>query len=579
MELLNQSGNIVDNASEIIDNYLNYAEVDESLLSISNFPCTPNQTQKKIFQAITETQTSNNSDLVDILNYTPKIYGGLSRKISKLSNDFKPFAECIIAFIDQWCINGGARDGRKYGYEICSTVRSWYVQQNIITGSDYKENGLSWSLYGNALSVNVYFLEEDQLSETNGSVSLVRKTINFEDNSAKVFIEDAQKWFNLHATRTGVNIKIYGAYPDTNSAIRRGKYALIDDYMVSNDTVFWAGLFSTYSNFTSWEYHPGLMPNDIWKIRQSFLNNSFVSDGNENLLDRIELCENITYSEAKDRQASDALSSIVSYLGASMNVELIKYLSTSLEIMEEDFISLYNLKVNINTSSRYEVESLFKWAKANQYSLLQTLMLSRLTGDVESSVLFYLISNEVDNDIAYNENGEPYLINPSAFTITSNEEGDFYLNCEDMFGDKLKFPFTKIYALPCDYMPDSSNFDLVDFSGIEEDVAESGDLLDNTESVGEEIEKMSSMLTAPGNGVNEFGPISSIEVDPRKLLYNADTLADSIFRSKNYNEMITPPNETSNSNSKAILDVTVIGKRLVANLSSKSNEMIQPDKI
>jgi hypothetical protein len=161
MELLNQRGNIVDNAASIIDAYLNYPEIDDQLLSITNFPCTPNQTQKKIFEAISQIQSSDNSDLIDILNYKPKIYGALSRKIAKLSPEFMPFAECIVAFIDQWCVNGGAKDGRSYGYEICSTTRSWYVQQNIITGTDYKENGLSWSLYGNALSVNVYFLEED----------------------------------------------------------------------------------------------------------------------------------------------------------------------------------------------------------------------------------------------------------------------------------------------------------------------------------------------------------------------------------------------------------------------------------
>ena len=43
--------------------------------------------------------------------------------------------------------------------------------------------------------------------------------------------------------------------------------------------------------------------------------------------------------------------------------------------------------------------------------------------------------------------------------------------------------------------------------------------------------------------------------------------------------MITPPDQPNTSSSKAILDVTVIGKRLVADLTSKVNEMIQPDKV
>jgi hypothetical protein len=374
-----------------------------------------------------------------------------------------------------------------------------------------------------------------------------------------------------------VNVKIYGAYPDTNTAIRKGKFALEDEYLTSSDTVFWAGLFSTYSNFTSWEYHPGLMPNEVWKIRQSYLNTCFVSDGNQNILDRIEACENITYSEAKARQFSDPLSSVVSYLGGNLNVELIKYLSTSLEIMEEDFLSLYNLKVNINTSSQYTVDSLFKWAKANPYSLLQTLTLYRLKADVESSVLFYLISNEIDNEILYNDNGDPYLVQSSAFKITSDDQGEFYLNCTDMFNDSLTFPFTKIYVLPCDDMPDSSDFDLIDLNGMTED--EAGNPLDNAQLTTAEISKTASALSTPTGGINEFGPLTAIVVDPRKLLYNADTLADSIYRTKNYNEMITPPDQPNTSSSKAILDVTVIGKRLVADLTSKVNEMIQPDKV
>ena len=586
MELLNQEGNIVDDAAQIIDSTFNYPELPSPQLTINNFPCTPNATQKKIFEAIHEIQVSDNADLVAISNYTPKIYGILSRKISNLDPEFIPFAECIVAFIDQWCINGGAKDNRKYGYEICSTVRSWYVQQNIITGTQYKDNGLSWSLYKKALSVNVYYLEEDQLSETSGSTTFVKKTINFQDNSAKKFIEDAQKWFSLHKTNTGKNIKIYGVYPDIETAIRKGKYKLHDEYLQTNDTVFWAGLFSAYSNFTSWEYHPGLMPNEVWKLRQSFLNTSFVSDGNQNILDRIEAVESFTYQDAKNMELNDTLSSINSFVGSSLNLfnssnnpNIVKYLSTNLEIMEEDFLSLYNLKVNINTSSQYTVEKLFKWANNNQSSLAQTITLARLSGDVEGSVLFYNISNELGNDIVYDDNGNPYLLESSSFTIVGSEESEYYLQCIDMFGDVLKFPFNKKYILPCDYMPASGDFDLIDLSyNTSTSDAEADNLLDNAQLVGNEISNMSSELSRPSDGVNEFGPLASIDVDPRKALYNAESIADSIYRSKNYNEMITPPESVNSSNSKAILDITLIGKRLVANITSKSNEMIQPEK-
>jgi len=579
MELLNSSGNIVDNATEIIDSHFNYEEVNYPIQPITNFPCSPSTLHTKIYNSIGEIQRANGADIADLANYTPKIYGTLSRKIAKLSPEFIPFAECIVAFIDQWCTNGGAKDGRKYGYEICSTARSWFVQQNIITGTQYRENGLSWSLYGKALSINVYYLEEDQLSESNGSTTYVKKTINLADNSAKTFIENAQVWFSAHKTRTGKNIKVYGVYPDLKTAIRKGKYTLQSEYLDSDDTVFWAGLFSTYSNFTSWEYHPGQMPNEVWKLRQNFLNTSFVSDGNQNIADRIENNEAITFEEADKLQTTDVLSSIASYVGFTNNVQLVKYLSTILEIMEEDFISLYNLKININTSSKYTVESLFKWSKANPYSLAQVLTNYRLSADVDSSVLFYLISREPDNDIAYDDNGDPYLLQSSAFKIEGSEDSEYYLTCTDMFGDTLRFAFKNTYKLPCDYMPDSGDFDLIDLSLGESDPEDTpGNPMDGAEGAGSEISNTSAILTSNANGINEFGPIASIEVDSRKLLYNSDSLADSIFRNKNYNEMITPPNQLDPSKAKAIVDVTLLGKRFVAGLTSKVNEMIQPDK-
>jgi hypothetical protein len=360
MELLNSQGNIVDNATEIIDSYFNFDESPSDPLAITDFPCSMTSLQKKIRAAINQIEASDNSDIIELfganafgvsasvdesnLKYSPKVYGELSRRISKLDEDFRPFAECIVAFIDQWCIGGGAGDGRKYGYEICSTVRSWYVQQNIITGTEYKENGLSWSLYKKALSINVYYLEEDQISETTGVTTFVKKPINFSDGSARTFIEDAQAWFSEHKTRTGVNIKIYGVYPDLKTAVKKDKVTLKNEYMSSSDTVFWGGLFSTYSNFTSWEYHPQMMPNEVWKLRQEFLNTSFVTDGNQDIVELIDTAEAITIKESeKSLGVGELWDMVVSKLGGAKSPELVKYLSTTLEIMEEDFISLYNL--------------------------------------------------------------------------------------------------------------------------------------------------------------------------------------------------------------------------------------------
>lgn len=595
MELLNSEGNIVDNATEIIDSFFNFNESPSPLIPITDFPCSMTALQRKIKDAINGIEVADNSDNIELfgsnafvvgasvdtskLKYHPKVYGELSRRIAKLDDDFRPFAECIVAFIDQWTINGGANDGRKYGYEICSTVRSWYVQQNIITGPEYKQNGLSWSLYKKALSINVYYLEEDQISEISGSISLVKKPINFEDGSARKFIEDAQAWFGLHKTRTGVNIKIYGVYPDLKTAVRKSKATLKNEYMESYDTVFWGGLFSTYSNFTNWEYHPQMMPNEVWRLRQNFLNNSFVGDGNEDIVDLIDLCESITVKEAENSLGPGELwSKIVGKIGGvnpPSVPELVKYLSTTLEIMEEDFISLYNLKVNINTSKKYQVENLFDWAKTNPYSLQQTITLYRLSGDTTNSVLFYRLQQEIGNTIIYKD-GIPVLQNASSFQLEEDEGGNYTLTCKDMFGDTLRFPLDYEFVLPADYMPDSSDFDLIDLSDVDADINPDNPMA-LAAGAGEEISNNASALN--GGGVNEFGPLSSIDINPSKALYNADAIADAIFRNKIYNEMITPPMAVDNSKSKGILDITVLGKRLVAGLNSKANEMIQPDKI
>ena len=581
MELLNSLGNIVDDATSIIDNYFAFDESRYSNIPITDIPCSESETERILLKTINNVlPVRDNSDASAILSYSPKIYGELSRKLVNLDDSFRPFAECIVAFIDQWCSNGGVKDGRVFGYEICSTKRSWFVQQNIITGNQYRDNGLSWSLYGKSISINVYYLEDDQLSELSGVVSKVKKQINFEDGTAKTFIEDAQSWFNSHKTRTGVNVKVYGVYPDLETAIKTDKNVMEYNYRKVEDTVFWGGLFSTYSNFTTWEYHPGLMPNEVWKPRQSFLNSSFVDDGNENIVDRIDAFESITYSEAESTLSYNPLTALADLITGTKPVEIIKYLSTTLEIMEEDFISLYNLKVNINTSSSYPVLALFKWAVANQYSLKQTILNYRLSGDTKNSSLFYLISQNLSEDILVASDDTPSMKYGTAFKIVE-DDGSFYLSCKDMFGDDQLFSITSTYKLPCDYMPDSADFDLIDFPEVDssdDNSVNPGNQLDGTSVIGKEITDMAATLKG-NDGVNEFGPISGIEIDPRKALYNADAIAKSIFRAKNYNEMITPPDSHSIPKSTAILDVTTLGKRFVASKTSKVNEMIQPDRV
>ena len=583
MNLLNSSGNIVDDAASIIDAYFNYSEVNTPLAPITDIPCSSSQLQTNIMSALADISTQDDSDLLSLINYTPKIYGTLSRKISKLDPTFMPFAECIVAFIDQWCEAGGAGDGPQYGYEIISTTRSWYVQQQIITGNEYRENGLSWSLYGFGLSINVYYLVDDQLSDGDGTITKVKTCINFANGSAKKFIEDAQVWFSTHKTRTGKNIKIYGVYPDLKTAIKNGKYQLESDYLETDDTVFWGGLFSVYSNFTSWEYHPLMMPNEVWKLRQSYLNKCFVSDGNQNIMDLIEANESITYSEANDIIGSNTVLELLAYITGSNKKTITKYLSTVLEIMEEDLLSMYSLKTTINTTSQYQIPSLFAWASSNPASLSQTILKYRICGDMENAALFYLISNELTNSIAYDSNNVPYLTGTSSFTIVGDDYGSYYLTYSDVFGETIQVPLTTGYRLPCDYMPDSADFDLIDLSDDDSSTGSNangdGNPLNNLGNAGDEISSLASQLIPNTHGINEFGPLSNIGIDPKKAYYNADTLADSLYRSKNYNEMITPPMSIDLAKSTAVLDITTIGKRFAAELTSSVNEMIQPDKV
>ena len=580
MNLLNSDGSIVNNAASIIDDSLGYEEVEYELQAVKYQPCSESTLLTNILSAIEDSKAADNVSMSELLSYSPKIYGEQSRKISKLSAEFMPFAECIIAFIDQWCTAGGDGSGRKFGFEICSTKRSWFVEQNILTGSEYSNNGLSWNLYGNGLSVSVYYLEEDQLHETSGKVDLIKKPINFEDGSARVFIESAQKWFNTHPTRTGKYVKVYGVYPDLKTAIKTDKYKMASDYLSKDDTVFWGGLFSTYSNFTQWEYHPGYMPNDVWKIRQAYLNSCFTTDGNQNIVERIDNFEAITHKEATDKLGPNFLSGALSYVGIDIKVELTKYLNTILEIMEEDFLSMYNMKVAANTSSMYTVDSLFKWAKNNPYSLAQTITKYRLQGDTENSVLFYNLMHDSENSIAFGVSDNAELANSSSpFKLTTTEDGKNYLNCPDMFGDMLKFDLASTYKLPCDYMPSSADFDLIDLTGVEGDNVDSSENpLAGITGAGNEINKMAGLITDPANLVNEFGPLSGIGIDSRKALYNADSIADAIFRNKNYNEMIIPPNSTNIQSSSAIVDVTSIGKRIVAEKFNAGNEMMTPDR-
>lgn len=559
LPLLDSNGNVVSNATSIIDSMI--IEASDPAFDVK-IRCTPSKLDEAIMESLSEISILDSNIDVNLSSYVPKIYGITSRKLANLNPDFNPYAECIIAFIDQWCMNGGALDGFRYSYEMVSTKRSWFVQRNILNEPNYSHNGLSWNLYGNGMSVLVYRETPDQLNELVAETNIVKTAINFEDGSAKKFLEDALVWFAKHKTRTGRNIKIYGAYPSIKDAIKMDKYSLMAKYKHDEDTIYWGGLFSTYSNFTQWEYHPGKMPNEIDKTREHFLNTSFVSDGNENIIDRISNSESIRLDEVS-------------------NDSLIKYLPSELEIIEEDFLSLYSLKTEINSSKRTAVHDLFAWAALNPASLSQTILKYRLMADIANSTLFFNIKRDVDASITSDIAGT-YSIQGSNFFSLEQIGDDWFIKCSDLFGDTQSFNLTLEYRLPFDALPNQEDFDIIDLSDEPSTTnTSSANLMKDPALIGEDLTKTSSMYTQPMNEVNEFGPISGISIDPKKPLYTAAGLAEAAAQAKIYDEMITPP-ETSYGKLRytgKVLDITSLAKNRIASANPIGDELITPDLI
>jgi hypothetical protein len=349
--------------------------------------------------------------------------------------------------------------------------------------------------------------------------------------------------------------------------------------MLDSDTVFWGGLFSTYSNYTTWEYHPQLMPNEVWKVRQEYLNTCFVSDGNQNIIDLIEANESISYAEANSKLSDELSSSALSLIGINRTVSITKYLNTVLEVIEEDLISLYLLKQNINSSIQYSTVDLFKWAYNNPCSLALTILYNRVICDMHFAALLHLISLESNISITFDANDVP-SINSSYFSIVMVDDSDYCLKFTGSLGEDVLYNLSDLFKLPCDVMISTSDFDLIDLLGATQDT------LSNTNSdysdlskISDEISKLASLVKDPLNNINEHGPLSGISVNPRKVLYRAEAIAKEANRIRNYNEMITPPDGYNKKSSSAVVDVTSAGKYLLAKSNSSVNEMIKPDSI
>ena len=93
MVLLNNDGDIVENATEIIDSQLPVVDSSkENYNSINQAECVPSVLDGKIISALSDISTADTTGIESLKKYNPKIYGITSRRLSDLNKDFNPIA-------------------------------------------------------------------------------------------------------------------------------------------------------------------------------------------------------------------------------------------------------------------------------------------------------------------------------------------------------------------------------------------------------------------------------------------------------------------------------------------------------
>ena len=93
-----------------------------------------------------------------------KLFNENSNNLNELKPDFLPIASHLINFISYWVSTNSG-----YGYDVVCTKRSWHSQKHITTIEDDRKNGLSWYLYGNAISINVFQKITDNIVDNESS--------------------------------------------------------------------------------------------------------------------------------------------------------------------------------------------------------------------------------------------------------------------------------------------------------------------------------------------------------------------------------------------------------------------------
>ena len=258
------------------------------------------------------------------------------------------------------------------------------------------------------------------------------------------------------------------------------------------------------------------------------------------------------------------------------NIE--RYLATDIEMIEEDFISFYALKTNINTSKRIFVRDLFTWGNENPASLKQTILYYRVQGDLTNTTLFYNIARDLGT-IINTDSEEATIENSNIFSLVL-QNGEYLLSCVDMFGENLTFNLNNSFRLPFDSLPSDDDFDIINLND-NEYIESKENPLEDTSQIIDELNGTSQVYVRPINEVNEFGPLSSIEINPKNLLPSIDSLANEINRERIFEEMITPPESGYGREAYkgTVLDVTTFGKRNAISKNPIGDENVTPEKM
>lgn len=467
----------------------------------------------------------------------PKIYNETSVAISELKRAFIPIVNHLIKFLDYWVANNPT-----YAYDIVRTKRSWYCEKKITTLFEDRKNGLSWYLYGNAISINVYNKTSDQIIDTSSTNDYIKTSLNFDDGSATTFIKACQDWFSANLLDGNV-VKIFGVYPSIIYNVKADVNDLLKKYVDDPYVIYWGGLFSGYSNFSHWEWHPGLAPNEISTMRDDFLNTIY---------------DNYDILTALDNE--------IPYTGNT-------YLSDDLEIVEEDYLSLWKLKCEINLKKEYTIISLITWAQNNKYSLKEAIIYYSILGDYNNKQLFQILYDEADS-YTFDENNN--IVNSGSLIFYEDDSGNTYFYYYNEFEEKITISTNTIYIMPTDYLPTKDDFDLVELTMSDSSDSVYNNTLSNiSESkIAEEINKTSSAYTDIRFEINEHGLIGDLGIDPTKLINDIDT-AKTIANSMTiFEEMITPPNRDFVKTTRGVIDISQAIK--YSTNATSFDEMITP---